>query len=249
MSKLNNKTKSSVIKKLICVLIAPLFMLSHQAFASGVINISFVDNQRIPVTLSSTNINRIDVSNDQISNLLCPSGFCISKNNPNDQSGDAYIKLLTTQPFTIFVSTNSGHNFSLQVTPKASNGKTIVLNAAGASPKAQKWEKESSYRKVLIKLIKDMMDGKVPSGYGYTAITDSHIEKVFHGLGTLKIKALWTGDYLMGTEFEFKNNANKIITIPDSAFYQPGVRLVAQSSQSVLPGNTENVFEITSREQ
>lgn len=249
MLKENIKYKLNFIKKIIFLFPASLIFLSSQSLASGTSNISFVDNQRIPVILSDTNINRIVVSNDQITNILCPSDYCTSTHNPGDESGAAYIKLLTTTPFTIFLATGAGHHVSLQVTPKSANGKTLVLNPAGASPKAQKWEKESSYRKVLVKLIKDMMDGKVPSGYGYTAIADSRIEKVFHGLGTLKIQAIWTGDYLMGTEYEFKNNANKIITIPDSAFYQSGVRLVAQSSQSVLPGNTENVYEITSREQ
>ena len=249
MLKIINKSTVSSIKKMALLLSLPLILLSGQSLASGTINISFVDNQRIPITLSDTNINRIVVSNDQITNVLCPSSYCTSTHNPDDASGAVYIKLLTTQPFTLFLSTNAGHQLSFQVTPKASNGKTFVLNPSGASPQAQKWEKESSYRKVLVKLIKDMMDGKTPSGYGYTAINDSRSLKVFHGLGTLKIKAIWTGDYLMGTEYEFKNNANKIITIPDSAFYQSGVRLVAQSSQSVLPGNTENVYEITSREQ
>src|SRR3990167_5657518 len=143
MLKIINKSTVSSIKKMALLLSLPLILLSGQSLASGTINISFVDNQRIPITLSDTNINRLVVSNDQITNVLCPSDYCTSTHNSGDQSGAAYIKLLTTQPFTLFVGTNAGHQVSLQVTPKTSSGKTLVLNPTSNNGVAKKWEKES----------------------------------------------------------------------------------------------------------
>lgn len=247
MLKENAKYKLNYFRKIIFLFPVSFIFLSSQSLASGTSNISFVDNQRIPVTLSDTNINRIVVSNDQITNILCPSDYCTSTHNPGDESGAAYIKLLTTTPFTIFLATNAGHHVSLQVTPKSANGKTLVLNPAGASPVANKWERESSYRKLLVTLIKDMMDNKVPDGYGYTTISNSDKQKIFHGLGTMQMKGVWTGDHLIGTEYVFKNESGKTLTIPDSAFYHHGIRLVAQTSQSVSPGEYNVVYEITSR--
>lgn len=223
--------------------------VSVSSNASSVRNISFSDNQTIPVTLSDTNLNRLVVTNDQISNILCPSGFCISKHNATDQSGAVYIKLLSTSDFTLFISTAAGHHVSLQVTPKVSNGKTIVLNPVGANLVAKKWETQSSYQRMLVALIKDMMNNKVPSGFGYTPISHSAKERVFNGLGTLQMSGVWTGNYLIGLEYIFKNKTEKSITIPDSAFYHRGVRLVAQTSQTVSPGDYNVVYEITSRGQ
>lgn len=222
-------------------------LLSTSLFASNPAAISFSDNQAIPVTLSDTNINRLVVSNDQITNILCPTDYCTSTHNPSDQSGAAYIKLLTTQPFTLFVATNSGHQVSLQVTPKATSGETLVLNPTSSNTVAKKWEKESSYRKVLISLIKNMMDNQVPDGYGYTPINTSDAESIFHGMGTMQVKAVWTGNYLVGMEYIFRNKTSKKITVPDSAFYRPGVRLVAQTSQSVSANGDDVVYEILSR--
>ncbi|MCX7125444.1 MAG: type-F conjugative transfer system secretin TraK [Gammaproteobacteria bacterium] len=144
-------------------------------------NISFSDNQMISVNLSSTNVNRIVVPNDQITNIICPTNFCTSKHNSNDVSGAAYVQLLTQNPFTLFVSTSNGHHVSLSVTPTNSNGKTLVLNPLSSSLKAEAWETESSYRTLLITLVRDMMNGTTPSGYGFTAISHCAKTKIFHG--------------------------------------------------------------------
>src|SRR3989338_4794453 len=68
----------------------------------------FSENQSIPVALSSTNINRLVVSNDQITHVICPTDDCMSKHDSNDTSGSVYVSILTSNPFTLFVSTANG---------------------------------------------------------------------------------------------------------------------------------------------
>lgn len=209
--------------------------------------ISFTDNQMIPISLSSTNINRIAVNNDQITHVICPSGFCTSKNNGNDQSGAAYVQLLTENPFTLFVSTQNGHHVALSVKPTQTAGKTLVLNPLSSNLKAQTWETESSYRALLITLIRDMMNGTTPDGYGFTTINHTETLKIFGGSGSMQMQAVWSGNYLVGTAYLFKNLTDKALTLPESAFYHTGVRLVATTDQKISAGSTEMVYEIESR--
>lgn len=209
--------------------------------------ISFTDNQMIPISLSSTNINRVAVINDQITHVICPSGFCISKNNGNDQSGAAYIQLLTQNPFTLFISTQNGHHAALSVKSTQTVGKTLVLNPLSSTLKAQTWETESSYQTLLITLIRDMMNGTTPDGYGFTPINHAETQKIFDGRGSMQIQAVWSGNYLVGTSYLFKNLTDKPLTLPESAFYHTGVRLVASTDQTIPAGNTEIVYEIESR--
>lgn len=61
--------------------ISLILFFSTAATVAYAKTILFTDNQMIPISLSSTNINRIAVNNDQITHVICPSGFCTSKNN------------------------------------------------------------------------------------------------------------------------------------------------------------------------
>lgn len=209
--------------------------------------LSFSENQTLPVALSSTNINRIVVPNDQINNVVCPTGFCLSKHNANDQSGSAYIQVLTQNQFTLYLSTASGHQVSLAITPTKSEGNTLVLTPASANTKAQAWETASSYRTTLLTLVRNMINGTTPDGYGFTTINHADAQKVFKGSGTLTMQALWSGNYLNGVSYIFKNLTSTTLTLPESAFYHPGVRLVATTEQKVNPGESEIVYEILSK--
>lgn len=234
----------SIRKKLIYVVSTSFLFLTFYASAT---TLSFSENETLPVALSNTNINRIVVSHDQITHIICPTNACVSKHDNNDTSGSVYVEVSTNKAFTLFVSTANGHHVSLSVTAVKSNGKTLVLNPLGANQKAQVWETQSSYRTLLMNLIRDMMNNVVPSGYGFSDITNSSWKKVFDGSARMKIVSLWTGNYLMGVEYVLKNVSKKALVIPDSAFYHPGVRLVAQTRESVAPKDSETVYEIISR--
>ena len=224
--------------------ISLVFMGCILAGAVSAKSISFTDNQIISVSLSSSNINRIVVSNDKITHVLCPKDFCTTK---FDSSGSAYIQLLTSNPLTLFISTVNGHQVSFSVTPKQSAGRTFVLNSLSSDLKAKTWETESSYRTLLITLIRDMMNGTIPDGYGFTAVNHAASQKIFGGNGSMKIQAVWSGNYLVGIAYLFKNLSGKALTLPESAFYHTGIRLVSTTDQKVSAGGTEMVYEIESR--
>ena len=209
--------------------------------------LSFSENQILPVALSNTNINRIVIANDKINNIICPTGFCTSKHDQNDQSGSAYVQVLTQNQFTLYLSTTSGHQVSLAITPTKSEGNTLVLTPTSANTKAQTWETASSYRTTLLTLVRNMINGTTPDGYGFTTINHADSQKVFKGSGTLTMRALWSGNYLNGVSYIFKNLTNTTLTLPESAFYHPGVRLVATTEQKVNPGGSEIVYEILSK--
>lgn len=215
-------------------------------FASAT-TLSFSENQILPVALSNTNIDRVVVANDKINNIICPAGFCTSKHDANDQSGAAFVQVLTQNQFTLYVSTVTGHQVGLDVTPTKSDGNTLVLNPSASNTKAQTWETASSYQTMLIALVHDMINGIAPDGYGFTPVKNADSQKIFNGDGTLTMQAVWTGNYLVGISYVFKNLSKKALTLSDSNFYHQGVRLVAAVDQKVDAGESTIVYEILSK--
>lgn len=232
------------LKKLL--LIACILPLA--SFANSPLEKSFTDNQLLPVNLSDTNINRLVVQGDQITSVICPNGFCTSTHNADDQSGSALIKLNSSIPFTLFIQTANGHHVSLQVTPVQSDGKTLVLNPLSATMKAAKWEQQSSYKKMLITLAKAMMNNDVPEGFSFQSVKNADWKVVFNHLGKMQVKAIWQGAHVLGIQYLFYNDSSRALSVPDSAFYQPGVRLVATTEQTVPKHSYEFVYEIIDRE-
>lgn len=236
------------IKKIIVVFgIIMSFLICDIASAK---TLSFSENQTLPVSLSNSNINSISILNDQINNVICPENACITRHNNNDQSGIVYVQILSQTPFTMYLSSVNNHHLGLTVTPIKSDGKTVVLNPIGLSGinlKAQTWETESSYRSMLITLVRDMMNNVTPDGYGFTPIGNAHPEKIFNGAGSLTLQDVWTGNYLIGAAYIFQNVTKKTLTLSESDFYHAGVRLVATTDQKVAPGQSEVVYEILSR--
>ena len=55
-----------------------LLLLSQGAMATATppTTMTFLDNDTVPLTLSSLDINRLVVKGDRISSVTCPTGFC-----------------------------------------------------------------------------------------------------------------------------------------------------------------------------
>jgi len=157
------------------------------------------------------------------------------------------VQVLTQNQFTLYVSTVSGHQVGLDVTPTKSDGNTLVLNPSGSNTKAQAWETVSPYRSMLITLIQDMINGIAPDGYGFISVKNATSQKIFNGDGTLTMQAVWTGNYLVGISYIFKNLSKKALTLSESNFYHKGVRLVAAVDQKVDAGESTIVYEVLSR--
>jgi type-F conjugative transfer system secretin TraK len=139
-----------------------LLFLPSVVFAD---NISFIDNATINLTLSLTDINRIAIFQDKILSINGPTGLYSAK---NDANGAAYITLLGTNPFMLFISTVKGHNVSLFVRPQKVIGKTIVLTPTTPVKIGEHKEIAASYQKTLVAFINGMITKETTEEFIYT---------------------------------------------------------------------------------
>jgi conjugal transfer pilus assembly protein TraK len=212
----------------------------------GVIEKSFADNEQINVVLSNRDINRVLVKGDKIQSVNGPTGLYMAK---NDALGSAYISTYGESTFTVFVSTSKGHNFSLLVMPRATPGRTIILEPTTPSLLTARFEETESYQKVLVTFIKAMINNEMGEDYTYEEEKSKKSKKIdFYGVADIKQIASYSGSHLLGIVSEIKNKTKNPITLKPSYFYQPGVRAVALSNQTIAPSAVGLLYQVISRD-
>jgi len=212
----------------------------------GIIERSFADNEQINVVLSNRDINRVLVKGDKIQSVNGPTGLYMAKNDP---LGSAYISSYGDSTFTVFVSTSKGHNFSLLVMPRATPGRTIILEPTTPSLLTARFEEIESYQKVLITFIKAMINNEMGEDYTYEEEKSKKSKKIdFYGMADIKQIASYSGSHLLGIVSEIKNKSKKSITLKPSYFYQPGVKAVALSNQTIAPSAIGLLYQVISRD-
>ena len=91
----------------------------------GATSISVKDNSDIALTLSQGNYNRLVVKNDKIMEAVFPPNAMAIK--CDEQDGSVYVLLAASNPFTLFLTTETGRHFSVTLNGEESLGKTIEL--------------------------------------------------------------------------------------------------------------------------
>jgi type-F conjugative transfer system secretin TraK len=147
----------------------------------------------------------------------------------------------------LFLVTESGRHFSLLVSPDAKPGVTYDFIPMGKSNQAAHWEEQGEYTTQLVSVLRDMMRGDVPDGYGYHAV--AHAKPwLFKRAASLTLISEYQGEHWRGEVFEVHNNTKKSLLLTPNGFYGPGVKAVALSKQTLVPGETGYVYDIKSTE-
>ncbi len=214
---------------------------------SGVKEMRFSDNEQIKVTLSNRDINRILVTGDKIKTIHGPTGLYTAKNDSSDPFGSAYITIYGDISFTIFLATLKGHNFSLLVTPKTTPGKTVILEPTTpillANNSTEKTEVDG-YQKTLIDLINNMINLEPVEDYEYFSINEAKkhkwikdVKKIsktnFYNVADVTPVAFYRGEKLSGIISKIRNKTRNPLILKPSYFYQPGVKAIALSLQTI----------------
>ena len=219
---------------------------------SSVKEISFADNEQVRVILSNRDINRIVVTGDKIKTIQGPTGLYTAKNDSFDASGSAYISIYGETPFTIFVSTIKGHNLSLLVTPKTAPGRTIILESTTPTLVTNNRAKADGYQKTLIDLMTNMISLEPCEDYEYFSISEAkkhkwitNIKKInFRNVADVTPIAFYRGEKLSGILSKISNRTRNPIILKPSYFYQPGVKAIALSEQTISPLGTCWLYQI-----
>ncbi len=199
----------------------------------------FNDNESLSLKLSDTNINRLFVTKDAIVDFYAPEGYTQAE---VDSQGALYIQLQHTQPFTVFISTEDGHNVGLTLVPVRSSGHNVHLMPRTATDKARLWEEKKDYESGLMRLMKAMMQNHVPKGYGVEEV--SNAPKRFDSHGQLRLKVIYNGIHFKGKVYTLYNEGQAPIYLQEKDFYHEGVEAVAFSTDTLESCQTSLIYVV-----
>ena len=228
-----------------CIKLFCLCLFSLSAFALS--STHFKENSDINVTLSDKNYNRLVVKGDKITEVHFPEGFMAVRNEPD---GGLYVMAANSEPFTLFVTTELGHHFSLTVNTESSLGKTFEFIADNSAPIPL-----TSAAKVLSKLptpqelptnitglMTAMMNANVPN----TFEASRHFGRAMrlgHGL-ILSPKITYSNQELKGEILEVYNNSKNPIDLSESWFTLPNVKAIALSQNLLPPKQSIKLYRV-----
>ncbi|AOU47703.1 TPA: type-F conjugative transfer system secretin TraK [Legionella pneumophila] len=217
--------------------------------AMGANSIPVKDNSDIALTLSQGNYNRLVVKNDKIMEAVFPPNAMAIKRD--EQDGSVYVMLAAANPFTLFLTTESGRHFSVTVNGEESLGKTIelvpVLPVVAASKthapitNPKKITQEAVPEAIIAMLThmeqqKPFADVKVRRQFGRA----EHWSK---GL-TLLPKESWDSKLLKGETIELYNGGKEPLELAQDWFAKEGTLAIKFSKPSIKPGERAMLYRV-----
>ena len=228
-------------------LIGASFLLLSSCAGFALTSTHFKENADLNVVLSDKNYNRLVVKGDKITQVHFPEGTVAVRNEPD---GGMYVMVANPEPFTMFVTTELGHHFSLTVNTESSLGKTVEFVADNTAPipltSAQKvlaqLPKPQELPLGVTSLMTGMINSKVPNSFE----SSRHFGKVLrlgHGLN-LTPKLTYASKELKGEVMEVYNSSSSPIDLSESWFSGPNVKAISLSQTVLAPKHTAKVYRI-----
>ena len=202
--------------------------------------------QRLPVqegdevnAVIGAGLNRIAVEDDKIINVKGTHGdFVLDK---DDELGQVYLQPTVEakdKAIHLYVSTEKGNTYALNLTAVAASPESIVLIPAVEKTIDAQWEKSSTYEDSLKDIVKAM---HTQSFQGY------NVEKAKIKLPKVQDVQVthlqsYIGPKLLGEVLEVKNTLNEEILLDEVSFYWEGVRAVSIVDKALAPKGTTRVY-------
>ncbi|HIF9118471.1 TPA: type-F conjugative transfer system secretin TraK [Photobacterium damselae] len=237
------------------LLLGVLAFASTSVLATPPTTLSFNDNETVPLTLSSLDINRLVVKDDRITSVTCPTGFCTLPMSgvgeevaaPSDPQGASLISIDVQEPFTMYVTTEKGHSFGAFVRPMAVPAVTTVfVSTERDTSKAKAFEKRSPYTQMLANLVKHMIKEITPEGYTVTPIISTSPSNTLNQAGlTITPKTQYQGEHFTGVVYTVTNKTGQARSLVSTSFYRPGVKAVSFSSYTLQPHSSVLMYQVT----
>jgi len=226
-------------------LFAGLLVLSTMQ-ATALTTQSFRDNTDIALSLSDSNYNRLVVRGDKITQAHFPEGALGIK---NEEDGSLYVMLASTAPFTLFLTTESGHHFSATVSAEPALGKTIefVPQQPALAPVRQVAAHQITpqappYANAISTLMTNMIANKQQGGFDikhhYGRVT-----RLQQGL-VLTPKLTYAGLELNGEVMELYNGGKQPLDIQEAWFADENVKAVSVSAATLAPKQKAMVYRV-----
>lgn len=224
-------------------LIHALCLLLTAASAQALTTQSFQDNTDIAVALSDSNYNRLVVKGDKITQAHFPEGRMAIR---NEEDGSLYVMLGSHEPFTLFLTTESGHHFSATVNAENGLGKTIefvpqTTHTAVAKSTPNPSEKPPMGN-AIAHLMTSMISKNKPAGFDEKHHYGRAI-RLQHKL-MLTPKITYQGLELTGEFMTLYNGGKLPLDLDEAWFADKDVKAVSLSLTTLAPKQTAYVYRV-----
>jgi conjugal transfer pilus assembly protein TraK len=216
----------------------------------GQTTFSVQDNSDVALNLSQSNYNRLVVKNDKIVEAVFPETAMGIKRD--EQDGSVYVLLTqSTSPFTLFLTTEAGHHFSVTVAGEEGLGKTVELvvpktsavsSLIKSTPSISPKITQDPHQNAMIELI-NHMERKEP----IPGMAVSHPFGVAKRLGaglSLMPKEVWKGEGVEASRFEVYNGGSKALNLLPEWFEEHDVTAMKLSQPTLKPHETAILYRV-----
>lgn len=210
------------------------------------------DDATLHFNLSNKDYTRIFVTGDRISSIKGQQSlYEVKEFKDGSEEGILYLRpitSLTNEPFNIFIETESGHHFTLNLHPINQASANIEIKPLSPIKKlAGNWEQNADYTQTLIELMREMVNNSQPEGYAVISLDATKARPLSNGLSMQLVK-LYHGNFLRGEVWLIKNETTHTTTLLPKTFYRLGVRALSLAKETIAKGNCTYLYRIVSDE-
>lgn len=208
-----------------------------------------VEGKTIFVKMSTRDFNRVAIEGGRV-RLVKGADRDMVLGDKDDVTGQALIKPLVKDPFSLFVFSESGMTYTIVVQPMDIPSESIILvEQLPKKPAARvamgKSEKSAGYIRAIKSLIHVMNSEKVPPEIEVR----STWEEIALWQGTrFALEKVYSDQLFVGEAYRLFNLGQSTIRIAEQEFYKQGVIAVAVKALELEPGKSTQVFVVKRNE-
>lgn len=203
------------------------------------------DNETLSITISKDDFSKIFVKDDRIVSIKGQTSLYEIKEFKGEDEGKLFIKPLSlVESFSIFITTELGHHYTLQIKARDKAAETIEIKPITPVVSiATKWEQRSPYTEILAAMLRGMVNDMPPDGYAVQSFHQNPSIPLQNGLDMRLIK-LYRGSNLNGEVWVICNSTRKTIVLLPKCFYKRGIRGVSFAREHLLPNTQTLLYRI-----
>ncbi len=206
---------------------------------------SVMSNDTVTANVSQNNKTRIFVSNDRISAIRgTPSAYTYINDDINGQVFITPTPDFKNKPFSLFITTEKGKTYGLNLTPVSSLSNSIMLKPQESISKKVAHRKNINHHEnPVLELLHFMMNSMTPDSYTVTVISNRK-PQTFNTIGTLQLITVYQGKILRGEIYRLSNTSNTPITVTDTQLSIANTRAIAIQAHTIAPHASTLVYEV-----
>ncbi|NHZ99061.1 type-F conjugative transfer system secretin TraK [Massilia sp. CCM 8734] len=228
-------------------LVAALF--SSNALAVQIIEAG--DGATIYAKVSKKEMTRLSIDRGRVASLRVKDGELAI--DPDDETGQLFLsipggdKAGAVKPINGFLTTDSGHTYTLILQVVDTPSDSIVIKEPRAKQAAAKNDfKSTSYDKAVKRLVSAMANDEVPD--------DMQIKEIGQRLdlwqeAAMTLERQYVAGDIVGERYLVANVSKDPMVLDEREFYRKGVSVVALDQLNLAPGASTRLYVIREKAQ